>query len=137
MKTYGDHVLSETTCRDWFRFRRFKNNDFDVEDKERSGAIYCECDFQKPSQYKLSLIIFRCQKSQFLYVLRGNRIALLMWVAITWQCSIMNHWRLKNMHFILIRINVNIVYLSSNYKLDNEWFLFYGFVLLHIFFGLD
>lgn len=28
--------MSETTCRDWFR--RFKNNDFDIEDKERSGA---------------------------------------------------------------------------------------------------
>ncbi|KAG5318703.1 MOS1T transposase, partial [Pseudoatta argentina] len=26
----------DTTCRDWFR--RFKNNDFDLEDKERSGA---------------------------------------------------------------------------------------------------
>ncbi|EGI63494.1 Mariner Mos1 transposase [Acromyrmex echinatior] len=36
VKTYGDHALSETTCRDWFR--RFKNNDFDFEDKERSGA---------------------------------------------------------------------------------------------------
>jgi len=30
----GEHALSETTCRDWFR--RFKNNDFDVNDKERS-----------------------------------------------------------------------------------------------------
>jgi len=36
VKTYGDHALSETTYRDWCR--RFKNNDFDVEDKERSGA---------------------------------------------------------------------------------------------------
>jgi len=36
VETYNDHALSETTCRDWFR--RFKNNDFDVEDKERSGA---------------------------------------------------------------------------------------------------
>jgi len=33
---YGDHVLSETACRDWFRGS--KNNDFDVENKERSGA---------------------------------------------------------------------------------------------------
>ena len=31
-----DHALSGTTCRDWFR--RFKNDDFDVEDKERSGT---------------------------------------------------------------------------------------------------
>lgn len=33
VETYGDHALSETTCRDWFRL--FKNNDFDVEDKEK------------------------------------------------------------------------------------------------------
>ncbi|KAG5326409.1 MOS1T transposase, partial [Pseudoatta argentina] len=36
VKTYGDNALSDTTCRDWFR--RFKNNDFELEDKERSGA---------------------------------------------------------------------------------------------------
>ncbi|EFN77431.1 hypothetical protein EAI_13541, partial [Harpegnathos saltator] len=36
VETYGDYALLETTCRDWFR--RFKNNDFDVEDKERSDA---------------------------------------------------------------------------------------------------
>ena len=36
VKTYSDHALSETTCRNWSR--RFENNDFDVEDKERSGA---------------------------------------------------------------------------------------------------
>ena len=36
VKTYGDDVLSDTTCRDWFR--RFKNNYFKLEDKERSGA---------------------------------------------------------------------------------------------------
>jgi len=35
-ETYGDHALSETTCRHWFR--RSKNNNFDVEDKKRSGA---------------------------------------------------------------------------------------------------
>jgi len=36
VETYGDHVLSETTCRDWFRYS--KNNNIDVEDKEHSGA---------------------------------------------------------------------------------------------------
>ena len=36
VKTHGDHGLSKTTCRDWFR--RFKNNDIDVEDKKRSGT---------------------------------------------------------------------------------------------------
>ncbi|KAG5322549.1 MOS1T transposase, partial [Pseudoatta argentina] len=36
VQTYADNALSDTTCRDWFR--RFKNNDFELEDKERSGA---------------------------------------------------------------------------------------------------
>ena len=36
VKTYDNHDLLKTTCRDWFRC--FKNNDFDVGDKECSGA---------------------------------------------------------------------------------------------------
>ena len=36
VETYGDNALSDTTCRDWFRL--FKNNDYKLEDKERSGA---------------------------------------------------------------------------------------------------
>ena len=36
VEIYGDNALSDTTCRDWFR--RFKSNDFKLEDKERSGA---------------------------------------------------------------------------------------------------
>ena len=32
LKTYGEHAVSEITCRDWFR--RFENNDFDVNDNE-------------------------------------------------------------------------------------------------------
>ncbi|KAG5322500.1 MOS1T transposase, partial [Pseudoatta argentina] len=36
VQTYSDNALSDTTCRNWFR--RFKNNDFQLEDKERSGA---------------------------------------------------------------------------------------------------
>ena len=35
VETYGDNALSETTCRHWFR--RFKNNDFELEEKERFG----------------------------------------------------------------------------------------------------
>jgi len=35
--TYGDCALSETIFTDWFRHS--KNYDFDVEDKERSGAL--------------------------------------------------------------------------------------------------
>lgn len=34
MEAYGEYALSETTRGS---FRRFKNNDFDVNDKERSG----------------------------------------------------------------------------------------------------
>ena len=36
VETYGDNALSETTCRNWYR--RFKNNDFELEDIVRSGA---------------------------------------------------------------------------------------------------
>jgi len=35
IETYGDHALSETTCRDWFKRSR---NNFNVEDKECSGV---------------------------------------------------------------------------------------------------
>jgi len=35
VETYGDYALSETVCKDCFR--RFKNNDFDIKDKRRSG----------------------------------------------------------------------------------------------------
>ena len=36
VETYSDNGLSDTTCGGWFR--RFKNDDFKLEDKERSGA---------------------------------------------------------------------------------------------------
>ena len=34
-KVYGDAALREITCRDWFR--RFKDGDFDVDDRQRGG----------------------------------------------------------------------------------------------------
>ena len=34
-KVYGDAALSETTCRDWFY--RFKDDDYDVNDRPREG----------------------------------------------------------------------------------------------------
>ena len=34
-QVYGDVSLSETMCRDWCR--RFKNDDFDVDDRPREG----------------------------------------------------------------------------------------------------
>ena len=33
LEIYGEHSPSQKTCEFWFR--RFKNNDFDVSDKER------------------------------------------------------------------------------------------------------
>ena len=36
VETYSDHALSERTCRDWFN--RFKNGDFNLQDRERSGT---------------------------------------------------------------------------------------------------
>ena len=33
MQVYGEHALSETTCRGWFR--RFKSGDFDLSNKDR------------------------------------------------------------------------------------------------------
>ena len=36
VETYRDNALLDTTWWDWFR--RFKKNDFKLEDKERSGA---------------------------------------------------------------------------------------------------
>ncbi|GBP68254.1 Mariner Mos1 transposase [Eumeta japonica] len=35
-ENHGDNALSDTTRRGWFR--RFKNNNFELENKERSGA---------------------------------------------------------------------------------------------------
>jgi len=35
VEAYGEHALSEPSCREWFR--RFKSGDFSVEDKERPG----------------------------------------------------------------------------------------------------
>ena len=32
---YDEAVLSERSCREWFQ--KFKNGEFDIEDKERSG----------------------------------------------------------------------------------------------------
>jgi len=35
VETYGDAALRERNCREWFQ--KFKNSEFDVEDKERNG----------------------------------------------------------------------------------------------------
>ena len=35
VETYGKAALSERSCSDWFQ--KFKNGEFDIEDKERSG----------------------------------------------------------------------------------------------------
>ncbi|EGI59352.1 Mariner Mos1 transposase [Acromyrmex echinatior] len=35
VETYGEVAFSERSCREWWK--KFKNGEFDVEDKERSG----------------------------------------------------------------------------------------------------
>ena len=35
VEAYGDAALSERSCREWFQ--KFKNGEFDIEGKERSG----------------------------------------------------------------------------------------------------
>ena len=35
IEAYGEAALSERSCREWFQ--KFKNGEFDIEDKERSG----------------------------------------------------------------------------------------------------
>ena len=35
VKTYGEHALSKTQCFEWFN--RFKNDDYDIKDKEQTG----------------------------------------------------------------------------------------------------
>ena len=36
VEAYGEAALSERSCREWFQ--KFKNGEFDVENKERSGS---------------------------------------------------------------------------------------------------
>ena len=38
VETYGEAAISERTCREWFR--RFKDGNFNVEDKERPGQVH-------------------------------------------------------------------------------------------------
>ena len=35
VETYGEATLRQRSCREWFQ--KFKNDEFDIEDKERSG----------------------------------------------------------------------------------------------------
>ena len=35
VETYGEAALGEKSCREWFK--KFKNGEFDIEDKESSG----------------------------------------------------------------------------------------------------
>ena len=37
VNVYGEHALSGTTCRDWFR--RFKSGDFDLSNKDRGKSL--------------------------------------------------------------------------------------------------
>ena len=37
VETYGEAALSERSCREWFQ--KFKNGEFDIEDKERKSNL--------------------------------------------------------------------------------------------------
>jgi len=37
VEAYGDNALSETTCRDWFRW--FNDDNFDLSDKKRENRL--------------------------------------------------------------------------------------------------
>ena len=37
VETYGEAAISERSCREWFQ--KFKNGEFEIEDKERSGRL--------------------------------------------------------------------------------------------------
>ena len=51
VEAYGDHALSEATCKRWFQ--RFRDNDFDVRNKERSTS-------QRPRQTKYKQYWVKC-----------------------------------------------------------------------------
>ena len=46
VETYGEATLSERSCREWFK--KFKNGEFYIEDKERSGRpkVYEDAEFE-------------------------------------------------------------------------------------------
>ncbi|KAG5317905.1 MOS1T transposase, partial [Pseudoatta argentina] len=69
VQTYGDNALSDTTCRDWFR--RFKNNDFQLEDKERSGAP------KKFQDKELEQLLDMHPEKRPLYAQRHDKVILL------------------------------------------------------------
>ena len=48
VETYGEAALSKRSCREWFQ--KFKNGEFDIEDKERSGRpkVYKDLEFECP-----------------------------------------------------------------------------------------
>ncbi|KAG5313023.1 MOS1T transposase, partial [Pseudoatta argentina] len=68
VQTYGDNALSDTTCRDWFR--RFKNNDFELEDKERSGAP------KKFQDKELEQLLDIVRKTKYPWLEAGDRYRL-------------------------------------------------------------
>jgi len=44
VEAYGDNILSETTCKDWFR--RFNDDNFDLNDKKRENRKVEDCQLQ-------------------------------------------------------------------------------------------
>ena len=83
VEIYGDNTLSDTTCWDWFR--RFKNSDFKLEDKERFDApkkfkgkeleeILDEDRSQTPVELGKTLQVNESTVSKCLKVLASGRI---------------------------------------------------------------
>ncbi|GBP68848.1 Methionine aminopeptidase 1D, mitochondrial [Eumeta japonica] len=54
VEAYNEAALSERTCHEWFQ--KFKNDDFDVEDKDRSGRpkIYVDAELEELLEENLS-----------------------------------------------------------------------------------
>ena len=46
LEAYGEVVLSKRSCREWFQ--KFKNGEFDIEDKEYNGRlkVYEDAEFE-------------------------------------------------------------------------------------------
>jgi len=68
IEAYGDTALSERSCREWFQ--KFKNGEFDVEDKECSG-MYRKC--TKTRNWKHYWMKIRAKRKKNLHLLTDKQ----------------------------------------------------------------
>ena len=61
VERYGEAALSKRSCREWFQ--KFKNGEFDIEDKERNGRpkVY------EDAELKVLLVQDSCQMQEEQY----------------------------------------------------------------------